>query len=135
VPDAPDLAFDDMEVVEQPFRRRGNELTAVDVVREDAIGLAQRAGVVPEAREERVGPAARVAGQGEAGGENPGSFLQTLDAQQLGGERLLDLRAAAGPEEARSGRREMTAARCEVGVCGSSRTRPPSTMDANRATG
>ena len=47
-----------------------------------------------------MGPAAGVAGQGEAGGENPGSFFQALDAQELGAERLLDLRAATGPEEA-----------------------------------
>ncbi len=100
VPDAPDLGLDEVEVVEEPFRRRGDELAAVDVVGEDAIGLAQHAGVVLQAREERAGLAARIAGQREAGGEGLRPFLQALDAQELGAQRLLGLRAAAAPDPA-----------------------------------
>src|SRR2546426_1520485 len=74
----------------------------MDVVGEDAIGLAQHAGIVLQAREERAGLAARIPSQREAGGEGPGPFLQALDAEELGAERLLGFQAAAAPEEARS---------------------------------
>src|SRR3989442_2301737 len=72
----------------------------MDVVGEDAIGLAQHAGIVLQAREEGAGLAARIPGQGEAGGEGPGPFLQALDTEELGAEGLLGFRAAAAPEEA-----------------------------------
>src|SRR5207245_11214387 len=72
----------------------------MDVVGEDAIGLAQHAGIVLQAREERAGLAARITGQGEAGGEGAGPFLQALDTEELGAEGLLGFRAAAAPEEA-----------------------------------
>src|SRR2546426_12687881 len=72
----------------------------MDVVGEDAIGLAQHAGIVLQAREERAGLAARIPSQGEAGGEGPGPFLQALDAEEFGAEGLLGFRAAAAPEEA-----------------------------------
>src|SRR5256712_6696982 len=72
----------------------------MDVVGEDAIGLAQHAGIVLQAREERAGLAARIPSQGEAGGEGPGPFLQALDAEELSAERLLGFRAAAAPEGA-----------------------------------
>src|SRR2546422_1546310 len=73
----------------------------MDVVGEDAIGLAQHAGIVLQAREERAGLAARIPSQREAGGEGPGPFLQALDAEELGAERLLGFQAAAAPEEAK----------------------------------
>src|SRR2546422_1968454 len=98
--DAPDLGLDEEKVVEEPFRRRGDELAAVDIVGQDAIGLAQHPGVVLQAREEWAGLAARIPGQREAGGEGPGPFLQALDAEELSAERLLGFRAAAAPEGA-----------------------------------
>ena len=100
VPDAPDLGLDEVKVVEEPFRRRGDELAAVDIVGQDAIGLAQHPGVVLQPREEWAGLAARIPGQREAGGEGPGPFLQALDAEELSAERLLGFRAAAAPEGA-----------------------------------
>src|SRR2546426_12084695 len=72
----------------------------MDVVGEDAIGLAQHAGIVLQAREERAGLAARIPGQREAGGGGPGPFLQALDAEELSAERLVGFRAAAAPEGA-----------------------------------
>ena len=96
----PDLGLDEVKVVEEPFRRRGDELAAVDIVGQDAIGLAQHPGVVLQAREEWTGLAARIPGQREAGGEGPGPFLQALDAEEFGAEGLLGFRAAAAPEEA-----------------------------------
>src|SRR5260370_33304489 len=74
----------------------------MDVVGEDAIGLAQHARIVVQAREERAGLAARIPGQGEAGGERPGPALQALEAEELGAEGLLRFRAAAAPEEAQA---------------------------------
>src|SRR2546422_10410563 len=100
VPDAPDLGLDEVKVVEEPFRRRGDELAAVDIVGQDAIGLTQHPGVVLQAREEWAGLAARIPGQREAGGEGPGPFLQALNAEELSAERLLGFRAAAAPEGA-----------------------------------
>src|SRR2546426_5086745 len=78
----------------------GHELAAMDVVGEDAIGLAQHAGIVLQAREERAGLAARIPSQGDAGGEGPGPFLQALDAEELGAEGLRRFRTAAAPEKA-----------------------------------
>jgi hypothetical protein len=52
VADAADLGLDQMEVVEQPFRGWRDERTAVHVVREDAIGIAQHTGVVCQTAEE-----------------------------------------------------------------------------------
>src|SRR3989454_10740636 len=78
----------------------GHELAAMDVVGEDAIGLAQHAGIVLQAREERAGLAARIPSQGEAGGEGPGPFLQALGAEGCGAEGPLGVRAAAAPAEA-----------------------------------
>src|SRR3972149_6902236 len=99
-PGIPDLAFDEVEVVEQPFRRRRHELAAMDVVGEDAIRLAQHAGVVLQAREEGAGLAARISAQGEARGEGSGPFLQKLDAQELGPKWLLWLGPAAASKDA-----------------------------------
>jgi hypothetical protein len=41
-----------MEVVEEPFRRGGDELPPVHVVGHGDIGLAQDAGVVVDARQD-----------------------------------------------------------------------------------
>jgi hypothetical protein len=89
-----------VEVVEQPFRRRRNELTAVDVVGEDAVGVAEYAGVVVETGEERARLAAGVTGERESGSERPGAFFQAFDAEELGAEWLRRFRAAAAAEEA-----------------------------------
>jgi hypothetical protein len=96
----PDLPFDEVEVVQEQFRRRGHELALVDVDGEEAVGLTEDAGVVLEAGEERADVAARIPGQGEAGGQGAGSFLQALDAQELRPEGFLRLGARAPSEEA-----------------------------------
>ena len=49
VPHAADLGLDQVEVVEQPLGGGGEELAAVHVVGEDAVGVAQHPGVVVEA--------------------------------------------------------------------------------------
>ncbi|OGT96193.1 MAG: hypothetical protein A3I79_07330 [Gemmatimonadetes bacterium RIFCSPLOWO2_02_FULL_71_11] len=72
----------------------------MDVVGENAIGLAHHPGVIVEATEKPSVLAAGIPGQREARGEGPGPFLQALDAQELGAQGLLDFRAAAAPEEA-----------------------------------
>ena len=100
VPDASDLGLDEMEIVEQPFGGRRHEHTPVDVAGEDAVGLAQHAGVIVEATEKPSVLAAGIPGQRKARGEGPGPFLQALDAQELGAQGLLDYRAAAAPEAA-----------------------------------
>jgi hypothetical protein len=103
VPRIPHLAFDEMEVVEQPFRCRGDELAPVDVIGEYPVCLAQHAGVVVQTGEERVGLATRIPGHREAGGKRLGSLLKALDTQQFGSEGLLDFAAAAAPEATEPG--------------------------------
>lgn len=100
MPRIADLALDEMEVVEQPFRRRRNERAAVHLVGEDPVGLAQDAGVVFQPREEGASVATRVTGESEAGGEGLGPLLQPLDAQELGAERRFGGSGPAASEEA-----------------------------------
>ena len=102
VPHAAELRLDQVGVVEVPFGGGGEELAAVDVVRQDAIGVAEDPGVVVEAEEEGLGPAPGAAGQGEAGGEHAGPLLEALDAQQFGAERALT-GGAARPEDTEEG--------------------------------
>ncbi|MGH8542200.1 MAG: hypothetical protein ACREX3_00835 [Gammaproteobacteria bacterium] len=100
VPRAPDLRLDEVEVIEEPFRNGRDELAAVHVIGQDAIRLAQHAGVVFQAREEGADLAAGIPCQREAGGEGFGPVLEPLDAEELGAEWLLGLWVAAAPEEA-----------------------------------
>jgi hypothetical protein len=99
----PNLDFDEVEVVEQPLRRWGDELATVHIVGEEAIRLAQHAGVVFQAGEEWADFAARIPSQREAGREGSGPFLQPLDAQELGTKGLFGGRAATAPEKTEQG--------------------------------
>ncbi len=81
-----------MEVVEDPVRGRGDERALMDVVRHDAVGLVEGAGVVLQPREAVARPAARAAVQREAGGQRLRAFLEALDAQELVAEGLLGAR-------------------------------------------
>ena len=101
---AADLGLDQMEVVEQPLGGRGEELAAMDVVGQDAIGLAQHPArsrpPAPKNCRPRVVAGSR---EGEARGEPACALLQPLDAQQLGAERAFSAMRLPGTEEATQG--------------------------------
>ena len=96
--DVPDLRRDQVEVVEQPFRRGGDELPGPDIVRQRAVGLAQYARVVVESRKDVSGAAPRVRVDGEARRERQRTLFQPLDAEQLVAKRLLQ-RWHCGPPQ------------------------------------
>ncbi len=97
---AQDLGGHEMEVVEEPFRRGGDELAPVHVVGHGEIGLAQDAGVVVEAGQDvpRRPPGVRV--EGEPGREGSRPLFQSFDAQKLVAEGLLRPPRSAAPEQA-----------------------------------
>ena len=98
-----DLGRDEVEVVENPLRGGRDELAAVDVAGERAIGGRERACIVLESR-----PAAprRTAGRGidgEARGERLGALLEELDAEQLLAERRFRRRRPRAENPAEDG--------------------------------
>ncbi len=110
---AADLGLDQVEIVEEPLGGRGEELAAMDVIGQDAVGVAQNPRVLVHPREELL--AAVIAGslEREAGGEPPRALLQTLDAQELGAERAFSAAALPGTEEATQGAgHELPSPRC-----------------------
>ncbi len=87
--DVPDLGRYQMEVIEQPFRRGGDELPRADIVGQRAVRAAQDAGIVVEAREDvpRTTPRTRV--DGETCRERHGALFEPLDAEQLVSKRFV----------------------------------------------
>ena len=98
VVDVPDLRRQEVEVVEQPFRRGGNRLAGADIVGQRSIRIAQHAGVVIEPGEDIPGAAPGVRVDGEARGEGQRALFQPLDAEQLVAKRLIRRRRAPVPE-------------------------------------
>ena len=100
---AADLGFDEVEVVEEPLGGRGEELAAVDVIGQDAVGIAQNPRVLVHPGEELL--AAVIAGslEREARGEPARALLEALDAQELGAEGAFSAAALPGTEEATQG--------------------------------
>ena len=96
--DVPDLRRHQVEVVEQPFRRGGDELPGPDIVRQRPVGVAQHAGVVVEPGKDVAGAAPRVRVDGEARRERQRALFQPLDAEQLVAKRLLRRRRSAAPQ-------------------------------------
>ena len=83
LPHVVDLGGDQVVVVEDPLRRRGDELAAVDIAGQRAVRLLEQPRVVLEPR---VGTARRapwVGIHGEARRQRLGALLERLDAQQL----------------------------------------------------
>ena len=89
LPHVADLGGDQVVVVEQPLRRRGDELPAVHVLGHAEVRLAQHARVVVEARKQVARVAARRGVDRQAGRERLGPLLEPLDAEQLVSEGLL----------------------------------------------
>jgi hypothetical protein len=96
--DIPDLRRHQVEVVEQPFGRGGDELAGPEIVRQRAVRLAEDAGVVGEPGKDVAGAAPRIRVDGEAGGEGEGAFFEPFDAEQLVAKRFLRRGRLALPE-------------------------------------
>jgi hypothetical protein len=84
--DVPDLGGDEVVVVEEPLPGGRDELAAVHVAGERAVGRAQDADVVVEPREDAARGAPRRVHR-EAGRERAGPLVEALDAEQLVAER------------------------------------------------
>ena len=85
-------------MIQQPFRRRRDELPAVDVVSQGVVRRTKDAGVVDQTRIGAPGPLGRGSDR-ELPGEGLGALFETLDAQQFVAERFLRGRCVAPPEE------------------------------------
>ncbi len=92
-----DLRLDEVEVVEEPFRRGRHGLAAAHVGGQNLVRPAQDAGILVEPGQKAARPLAWIARQRVAGGQNARAFLQVLDAQELAAEGS---RVRARPEAA-----------------------------------
>src|SRR5713226_105691 len=81
--DVPDFRRHQMEVVEQPFRRRGDEPAGPDVVGQCAVGAAQDACIVVESGKDVTGVPPRARIGREARRQSKRAFFQPLDAEEL----------------------------------------------------
>jgi hypothetical protein len=86
-----DLLVDDVEVVDQPFRGRGDRALLAYRLRERPICREQDTAVVGEPRQQGP-PAARIVRHALSGGETLGMLLEALAAEQLGADGLVGVR-------------------------------------------
>jgi hypothetical protein len=93
-----DLGGHEVEVVEEPFGRRRDELACPDVVGQRPVRVAQYAGIVVEPGKDvpRAAPRARI--DGEARRERERALLQPLDTEQFVAKRFLRWRCLGVPE-------------------------------------
>ncbi len=98
--DGADFRLYDVKMIEQPFSRRRDELTLVDVVRERFVRRSQQSGVVAKSRFEPLRPPFRTR-DGEPCGERLRTLFQPLDAQQFVAKGFLRGRSATHSAEAK----------------------------------
>jgi len=79
-----------MEVVHEPFGRRGDRPLVLDGLGQDAIRLEQDPAVVRDSRADRP-PGTRLGGDRLGAGKRLTVLLQALDAEQLGRDRLREV--------------------------------------------
>src|SRR5438552_7492317 len=90
------LAFDQVKVVEKPFRRRNDGMTTPDVLRIRPIRPAQNAAVIIEARTEATRPLTGSARERESSGEGTRPRLEGFGAQKRAAMRNMDRRHGSG---------------------------------------
>ena len=88
--DLADLPFDEVIVVDQPFRRGGDRLLLLHRVGDAAMRLQQRRGVIAQTPRERVAAPARC-GDRLGGRQAARVLFQPLDTEQLLAHRLAAL--------------------------------------------
>ncbi len=81
------LAVDEVEIVEQPFRRGCGRFPAVDVGRERVVGVAQDSHILAEAAEESAGSRIGMPGERQSGRQFAGFGFQSFEAEELSAER------------------------------------------------
>ncbi|MEI2808495.1 MAG: hypothetical protein V9G18_21900 [Albidovulum sp.] len=91
VADLPELLFHEVEVVEQPFRGRGDRLAFLHRPGADAVSVEENRRILPDAPAEALDP--RPPGRCDllGGGKAFGVMLQPFDAEKLGTDRRLVL--------------------------------------------
>jgi hypothetical protein len=89
LPDGADLGLYDVEVIEQPLRRRRDELASVDVVGKRVVREPQQTGVFAQTRLQALRAPLGTCDR-ESGRERLGALFEPLDAQQLIAKRFLD---------------------------------------------
>jgi hypothetical protein len=94
VADFAQLLLDDVEVVDEPFRGRGDRSFVLDRLCQPAVGLQQDASVLGDPRPDGA-PGARPSGDRLGGRERLAVLLQALDAEELGDDRLRRVSLAA----------------------------------------
>ncbi len=82
IPDLPDLFFDEMVIVQQPFRRRNHAMTAFHLGRRRAIGGEQHGGIVVQAGAKRE-DVRRLQRDRLRGRKALGMLLQSLDTEEF----------------------------------------------------
>ena len=97
-----DLLFDDVEVVEQPFRGRSNGSSRVDGARYVAVRVKQHPLVLRKARSERR-PPPPMSRNRLGGGKSRGVLFQALDAEELGADGILVVPRDDPPQARRTG--------------------------------
>ena len=86
--DLADLGLDDVVVVEQPFRRRGDRLPTADGGGDRAVGGEQYRLIVLEPLDQR-GPRLRPSGDDLGDGEARRVILESFDAEELVANELI----------------------------------------------
>jgi hypothetical protein len=89
-----------MVIVEEPFRRGGDELPPVHIVGHGDVCLAKDAGVVLEARQDIPSRVAAVRIEREPGRERSSPLFQSFDAQQFVTQGLFSRMTSAAAEQA-----------------------------------
>ena len=98
-PDVGDFRCDEMKVVEQPLRRRADELAVAHVGGQHSVRSPEPLGVLDEPRKDISRAAAGVGIQRKAGGEPGCALLEALDAQERVAKRLLSRRPGPQPAQ------------------------------------
>ena len=111
--DVLDFRRHQVEVVEQPLGRWGDEDAGPYVMRQRTIALAQHAGVFFEPGKDAAGAAARI--DGKAGCYRQGTFFEALNAEQLIAERLGWRRRTGGPQPAKDVKHKATSGKASIG--------------------
>ena len=90
--DVGNFRCDQVEVVEEPVRRRHDELSNADIFGQGTVCGAQYTDVVLEARHRIPGAMAWIGVDGQACRERQRTLLERLDAEQLIAQRFFDRR-------------------------------------------
>jgi hypothetical protein len=89
VVDVPDLGSHQVEVIEEPFRGRRDELPLVHLLGHGAVRIAQNASVIVEAPKDAPRPTSGIRVDRKSRRQRLGSFFEPLDAQELFAQGLL----------------------------------------------